>query len=127
MEWEPITRGKIKVLDRQSNPVVILAEAPLSASPDSEWQQAFSNPAGVEAPSTMRQPKLNGNAVAIEVSRADELPRVVAYVDGAIRWANQYYESTVVPRLRREAGDRGREGQVRQAEIEKAREIAEDL
>ena len=126
-DWEPITRGEVSVPDSQPTPGLITAETNLSTSPDADWANAFRQPSGVSFTLSMRPPRLLGSKVTIEVFKAEELPAMVAYVDGAIGWANQWYETQVLPRLRAEAARRDEARQARDAETQKARDIAKGL
>jgi hypothetical protein len=126
-EWEPISRGEIKVLDTSPTPGLIAVETKLSTTPDVSWREAFGRPADVTIPVNMRPPRIMGDTVTMEIVRADELKTMVDYVDGAIGWANQSYENGVLPRLRRQAEEKARARDTQKAEIDKARDIAKEL
>jgi hypothetical protein len=75
----------------------------------------------------MRQPRLLRDRLTLEVLKADDLADLVSHVDGAISWANQSYETHVLPRERREAEGRTNDARGRQDDLDKARDIAKEL
>jgi hypothetical protein len=113
MEWKPIERGEVTIVDSPAGSPYITAETTVTGSPDAEWRTIFNDPA--EAPPSVlgRRPQIVGDKIIIEVAKADELQYSVQYVDRAIAWANQKQQAQ-----RSAAHD---------AEIAKARDIAKGL
>jgi hypothetical protein len=128
-DWEPITRGNIVVPENQPVSGTITAETTLSRTPDDHWRRAFQKPSGVSESVLLswQHPRLTGDKVTIEVSKSEDLQGMVNYVDGAIEWANQWYAGNVLPYLRRETLRRAEKATKRQADLAKARQIAENL
>jgi hypothetical protein len=128
-DWEPITRGNIVVPENQPVAGTITAETTLSRTPDDHWRRAFQKPSGVSESVLLswQHPRLTGDKVVIEVSKSEDLQGMVNYVDGAIEWANQWYAGNVLPHLRAETLRRAEKATKRQADLAKARQIAEGL
>ncbi len=128
-DWEPITRGAIEVPDNQPATGTITAETTLSREPDDHWRRAFQKPSGVSEAVLLswQHPRLTGDKVMIEVNKSEDLQGMVNYVDGAIEWANQWYVGNVLPHLRAERTRRAEKETKREADLAKARQIAEGL
>lgn len=126
-DWAPISRGRVYVPDEQPTNGLIAAYTDLSRTPEPEWLEAFLAPSGVSQHLDGHVPEVDGSRVTIEVLDPDKLSEVVSYVDGAIGWANHWYQGTILPLLRSEAEARAQRAEHRQSELEKARRIAEDL
>ena len=126
-DWEPISRGKVDVPDQQPTNGLITAYTDLSRTPEPEWREAFLAPSGVSDRLDGRVPHVVGSTVTIEVIEPEHLREVVSYVDGAIKWANHWYQGTILPLVRSEAEARAQLAEQRRSDLEEAQRIAEDL
>jgi hypothetical protein len=114
------------------------ANEPTEAGTDHRDGEAQANSAGSMEPSIresvrgliveqLGSAQTRGGTVTIEIPRAADLRKIVDYLDGAVAWANQWYGDNVLPRIHAAAARTANADTAWQAEIERARQIAEGL
>jgi len=127
MAWNRITRGKPRVRGINSRyPGLINVEIDLSATPPSEWAEAFDHPSGVSISMGMHPPERSGSTIRL-MCPDSELEAYVANVDARIAAANDSFERQVLPSLEAAEASAQRDRAAAQARVADAQRRAENL
>ena len=127
MAWEPITRGKPKVMGiNAEGPGLLDVSVPLSSVPPPAWVQFFDSPPDVSVSVTIHPPRLSGREVFITPPDG-QIREYVAQVDTRIGAANRMYEDIELPRLREQGERQQTLHDQERVRIERAQDEVDDL